>query len=101
MIVTLKRQMDDDDERDVEDNAAPSVVCPRFSGRKSEGWWLVIGDLNADTILTTKRVSVGIQSKVSLFVSCCRYFCCLSIFVRLNLNFRLLKFPVTTISCSF
>jgi pre-mRNA-splicing helicase BRR2 len=40
------------------------VTAPRFPGRKDEGWWLVVGDAKANSLLAIKRVSLAKSAKV-------------------------------------
>ena len=54
-MVTLQREVDDDDDG----GSGGDVVCPRYPAEKAEAWWLVIGDSNANTLLSIKRVSIG------------------------------------------
>jgi len=56
VVVTLQREVDDDDDGGV---SPGHVVCPRYPGEKIEAWWLVVGDSNANTLLSIKRVSLG------------------------------------------
>uniref|UniRef100_A0A0N4ZWS8 U5 small nuclear ribonucleoprotein 200 kDa helicase n=1 Tax=Parastrongyloides trichosuri TaxID=131310 RepID=A0A0N4ZWS8_PARTI len=53
-------------ENDV-DGLAPPVVAPFYpSTRKDEGWWLVIGEPEINTILAVKRVTVHATVKIKL-----------------------------------
>ncbi|KAL6751574.1 RNA helicase, activating signal cointegrator 1 [Haematococcus lacustris] len=42
------------------------VVAPRFPARKDEGWWLVLGDAKANSLLAIKRVTLAKAQKVKL-----------------------------------
>ena len=60
--ITISRDLDDDD--DNEDAATATepdttVHAPFYPQRKTENWWLVIGDQAAGTLLAIKRVTVG------------------------------------------
>uniref|UniRef100_A0A0N5BBZ1 U5 small nuclear ribonucleoprotein 200 kDa helicase n=1 Tax=Strongyloides papillosus TaxID=174720 RepID=A0A0N5BBZ1_STREA len=49
------------------DGLAPPVVAPFYPAtRKDEGWWLVIGEPESNTILAVKRVTVHASAKVKL-----------------------------------
>jgi pre-mRNA-splicing helicase BRR2 len=63
LMVTLERE--DDDEEDV--STLGTVIAPRFLGPpKTEGWWLVVGDTNSNSLLSIKRVTIGRKSKAKL-----------------------------------
>jgi pre-mRNA-splicing helicase BRR2 len=62
---TLRRDAGDDDEDDVDEAVIyGKVVCPRYPADKSEGWWLVVGDPNTNTLLSIKRFSFNKDTKV-------------------------------------
>jgi hypothetical protein len=74
MVVTLKRDQDDDE--DAEDamtvegvkhhpKSYEKVVSQRFPKEKAESWWVVVGDTNTNTLLSIKRLVVTNQSTVS------------------------------------
>lgn len=44
-------------ERQKSDHLIPKVHCPKFSKIKDEGWFLILGDLNAAELLALKRCS--------------------------------------------
>ncbi len=59
----------DEEEEDQDSRAALGrVVCPRFPGgeNKREGWWVLVGDPNTNSLLTIKRISLLRDSKVKL-----------------------------------
>jgi pre-mRNA-splicing helicase BRR2 len=58
VTVTLQREM--------EGTEVTPVSTPFFRRPKEEGWWLVIGDPDTDNLLTIKRVTIGVSSKVQL-----------------------------------
>lgn len=51
--VTLERDVDEDD-----DAPTGEVVAPFFPGRKSEMWWIVIGEPSTKQLLFIKKVTV-------------------------------------------
>lgn len=57
--VSLQREASDDDVEEI-----GKVVAPRYPGEKSEGWWLVVGDTNSNTLYSIKRVTCGLNAKV-------------------------------------
>ena len=63
---TLRRDAGEEDEEEDLDEAATygKVVCPRYPADKSEGWWLVVGDPNTNTLLSIKRFSFNKETKV-------------------------------------
>ncbi|KAK9818381.1 hypothetical protein WJX72_011703 [[Myrmecia] bisecta] len=52
-------------ERNFEGELRP-VDAPRYPGRKDENWWLVVGDVAANSLLAIKRVNLGKKSRVKL-----------------------------------
>ncbi len=56
--VQLEREMDEG-----ESTLGP-VPAPRFPVRKDEGWWLVVGDPKANSLLAIKRVTLNKTAKV-------------------------------------
>ena len=40
--------------------------APRFPKDKEEGWWLVVGDVAANSLLCIKRISLQLKAKVDL-----------------------------------
>ena len=58
--VNLERDEDDDDEEE----EAPStggpavVVAPRFPGKRTESWWLVVGNTTSNQVLCLKRIQL-------------------------------------------
>ena len=67
-VVTLMVTLEREEEEDEEDSAAlGTVIAPRFLGApKTEGWWLVVGDNNSNSLLSIKRVTVGRKTKTKL-----------------------------------
>lgn len=63
--IKLSKDIDEEEEEADEDTDFGNVVCPRFPFKKSEGWWVVIGNPNNNSLLSVKRVSVGRDTKVS------------------------------------
>ena len=60
MTVTVQRESDDDDEDDENKELnVGKVVCPRYGLEKREAYWLVIGDVNSNALLSIKRISIG------------------------------------------
>lgn len=56
IAVTLERE--DGDEMDDDISKIGSVCAPLFPAEKKEGWWLVIGDLQTNTLYSLKRVNL-------------------------------------------
>ena len=65
MKVQLQREVEEDD------GNIGKVICPRFPIDKTEGWWLVVGDRARNTLLSIKRLAIGVKSTVYFFE---RYF---------------------------
>jgi len=54
-------------ERDAEEiTKVPSVHAPRFPKVKEEGWWLIVGDAKANSLLCIKRITLQLKAKVKL-----------------------------------
>lgn len=51
--VKVERELDEDDELD------PTVHAPFYPAKKTENWWLVVGEEKTKTLLAIKRVTVG------------------------------------------
>ncbi|KAL2159202.1 hypothetical protein VTH06DRAFT_2634 [Thermothelomyces fergusii] len=51
--IHIERELDEDEEFD------PTVHAPFYPGRKTENWWLVVGEESSKTLLAIKRVTVG------------------------------------------
>ena len=60
VVVALEREQDGSEQ--------PAAHAPRFPGRKDEGWWLVVGDPKANSLLAIKRVNLGKAAKVGVKV---------------------------------
>ncbi|KAJ1680235.1 Pre-mRNA splicing [Spiromyces aspiralis] len=60
--VSLDRELDEDDIAAMETKGVVPpgpVMAPYFPRTKDEGWWIVIGDTEAQTLVAVKRVTVG------------------------------------------
>jgi pre-mRNA-splicing helicase BRR2 len=75
MKVKLIRESDESEE-DVDTSSLGVVVCPRYpaNGSKREGWWLVVGDSNTNSLLSIKRVSLALRTSVRYFFVCLEFF---------------------------
>jgi len=60
VLVDLEREMEEGDDK------FGAVDAPFYPKPKDEGWWLVVGDTEANTLLCIKRVSVQRSAKVKL-----------------------------------
>jgi len=49
-----------------EEGRVPKVHAPRFPKDKEEGWWLVVGDVAANSLLCIKRISLQLKANVKL-----------------------------------
>lgn len=68
MEVRLLRDPDaDDDEASEMSAGVPLVSSGRYPGQKTEGWWLVLGNVDTNELLSIKRVAMPARElKVSL-----------------------------------
>jgi pre-mRNA-splicing helicase BRR2 len=64
MIVTLERDIDEDDMD--EDKRLGVVSAPLFPKEKKEGWWIVVGDTQTNTLFSLKCVTLQTSQKVKL-----------------------------------
>jgi pre-mRNA-splicing helicase BRR2 len=62
VTVQLQREVDEDTEVD----SIGKVIAPRYPNEKVEGWWVVVGDLNSNALLSIKRVGCGVSTKVEI-----------------------------------
>ena len=62
--VTISRDLDTEDDPPQEPDT--TVHAPFYPSRKTENWWLVVGDPKAGTLLAIKRVTVGRRLDVRL-----------------------------------
>lgn len=63
VVVDLERDLDEDDETQA---TLGVVTAPLYPGAKKEAWWVVVGDLSTNSLLSLKRVSLGHRQKVTL-----------------------------------
>jgi pre-mRNA-splicing helicase BRR2 len=64
VMVTLQRDVDED----ADTSTLDAVVCPRFPTARTEGWWLVVGDNNNNSLLSIKRLNIGAKAKVCVLL---------------------------------
>ena len=58
--IHIEREVEEDEEFD------PTVHAPFYPGKKSENWWLVVGEESSKTLLAIKRVTVGRELNLRL-----------------------------------
>ncbi|KAL2134754.1 hypothetical protein VTI74DRAFT_10910 [Chaetomium olivicolor] len=58
--IHVEREVDEDEEFD------PTVHAPFYPTRKTENWWLVVGEESSKTLLAIKRVTVGKELNLRL-----------------------------------
>ncbi|XP_028391652.1 U5 small nuclear ribonucleoprotein 200 kDa helicase-like [Dendronephthya gigantea] len=49
-----------------EDEQSGAVIAPFFPGKREEGWWLVIGDSKANSLISIKRLTLQQKARVKL-----------------------------------
>ncbi|KAK4703013.1 hypothetical protein P7C70_g3204, partial [Phenoliferia sp. Uapishka_3] len=63
VTVNLEREVDEDDE------VNQVIPAPHFPSKKSEAWWVVIGEPSTKTLLAVKKITVSRQQSVKLEVA--------------------------------
>jgi pre-mRNA-splicing helicase BRR2 len=58
IVVTMERDIDEDDVTDEELGTLGKVTAPLFPDDKRESWWVVVGDLGQNNLLSLKRVDL-------------------------------------------
>ncbi|KAK0730677.1 Sec63 Brl domain-containing protein [Lasiosphaeris hirsuta] len=58
--IKIEREVDEDEEFD------PTVHAPFYPTKKTENWWLVVGEESSRTLLAIKRVTIGRNLNVKL-----------------------------------
>jgi pre-mRNA-splicing helicase BRR2 len=58
--IHIEREVEEDEEFD------PTVHAPFYPAKKTENWWLVVGDEKSKTLLAIKRVTVGRELNLKL-----------------------------------
>jgi len=48
------------------DDVSESVIAPLFPQKHEEGWWLVIGELKTNTLLSIKRLTIQKKTEIIL-----------------------------------
>eukprot|EP00541_Cyclophora_tenuis_P011319 CAMPEP_0116579046 /NCGR_PEP_ID=MMETSP0397-20121206/22045_1 /TAXON_ID=216820 /ORGANISM="Cyclophora tenuis, Strain ECT3854" /LENGTH=383 /DNA_ID=CAMNT_0004108505 /DNA_START=1 /DNA_END=1152 /DNA_ORIENTATION=- len=64
--ISLEREIDEEDIDEETKGKLGMVASPLFPVERREGWWVVIGDTSNNTLLSLKRVSLQLESKVVL-----------------------------------
>ncbi|CAJ0749211.1 10358_t:CDS:2 [Entrophospora sp. SA101] len=65
--VSLNRDIDEEDEEDF--NIGP-VIAPFFPLKKDEGWWIVVGISNDNSLLGIKRITLNKRLRIKLDFTC-------------------------------
>mmetsp|Transcript_31860 Transcript_31860/g.64474 ORF Transcript_31860/g.64474 Transcript_31860/m.64474 type:complete len:2298 (+) Transcript_31860:111-7004(+) len=66
IAVTLEREVDDDDEDEIDESEMGKVAASLFPKEKREGWWIVVGDTKTNSLLSLKRVNLLRKQKAVL-----------------------------------
>lgn len=68
VVVQIRRNNDDgNDEKGAEANkSVPFVTAPRYPEVREEGWWVMIGDTQTNSVLTLKHLNVKQKATVKL-----------------------------------
>jgi len=66
IMVTLEREVDEDEMTEEELAGLGSVSAPLFPQEKKEGWWVVVGDTSSNTLHALKRVALSRKESVML-----------------------------------
>ena len=62
LLVQLEREGDAADG----DTPSAAVHAPSFPRKKAEGWWLVVGDMDTNTLVSIRRVSLRYKANIKL-----------------------------------
>jgi pre-mRNA-splicing helicase BRR2 len=49
-----------------EDEVSSTVIAPFFPQKREEGWWVVVGDPKANSLISIKRLTLQQKAKVKL-----------------------------------
>lgn len=60
--VTVAVSLEREEEAEAEEANAPVVFAPRFPEVRNEGWWLVVGDVARNELVSIKRVAMKSRS---------------------------------------
>lgn len=66
IVVTLEREIDEDEMNEDELAKLGTVSATLFPGEKKESWWVVIGDTKTNSLMSLKRVNLRHKQSVSL-----------------------------------
>jgi pre-mRNA-splicing helicase BRR2 len=66
VVVELRRDVDEEELKDDELEDLGKVFSAFFPGDKKESWWLVIGDMSNNTLMSLKRVSFRAKQSFAL-----------------------------------
>ena len=66
LIVTLERDIDEEEMDEEEISQLGVVSAPLYPKEKKEGWWIVVGDTSTNTLHSLKRISLSQSQKVKL-----------------------------------
>jgi pre-mRNA-splicing helicase BRR2 len=58
-VIEVRLLRDPDDDEAEELSGVPLVQAPRYPGAKTEGWWLVLGSVDSNELLSIKRVAMS------------------------------------------
>lgn len=72
VTVVVQRNEDEEEEEGGHDSggkkwkSVPQVVAPRFPETREEGWWVVVGDIESNSLQTVKHVALKKEAVVKL-----------------------------------
>jgi pre-mRNA-splicing helicase BRR2 len=66
ITVTLEREVDEEDEDEIDESEMGKVAASLFPKEKREGWWIVVGDTKANSLMSLKRVNLLRRQKTVL-----------------------------------
>jgi len=58
VVVRLERESDEDDEDEEVVDEVPTVYAQHFPQKRSEGWWVVIGETSTNTLYSVRHVAL-------------------------------------------
>eukprot|EP00178_Gracilaria_changii_P024479 TRINITY_DN737_c0_g1_i1.p1 TRINITY_DN737_c0_g1~~TRINITY_DN737_c0_g1_i1.p1 ORF type:complete len:2198 (-),score=297.01 TRINITY_DN737_c0_g1_i1:5150-11743(-) len=67
MVLIISRNEEDDEPNDSNtQDVVPTVSAPRYPEEREEGWWVIVGNPNTNTLLSLRHIALKKRAKVKL-----------------------------------